>query len=210
MHSEANNPVRHIVFDIGKVLLHYDPELPFLHLIPNEAERTHFLSTVCTSDWNLEQDRGRRWADAEDLLIADFPERADMIRAFRKHWPEMVPHAYDDSVSIMLDFIEEGQDVTLLTNFAADTFKEARKMYPFLNLPRGVTVSGEIGILKPERGIYDRHVEVFDLDPEACLFIDDSEKNVEGAIEAGWQAVHFTSAEKLRQDLGQLGLLVAA
>jgi len=207
---EANSPVRHIVFDIGNVLLHYDPETPFLHLIPNEAERTHFLSTVCTSDWNLEQDRGRRWADAEDLLIADFPEQADLIRAFRKHWPEMVSHAYDDSVSIMLDFIEEGQDVTLLTNFAADTFKEARKMYPFLNLPRGVTVSGEIGILKPERGIYDRHVEVFDLDPEACLFIDDSEKNVEGAIHAGWQAVHFTGAEKLRRDLGQLGLLVAA
>lgn len=204
-----DSSIHHIVFDIGKVLLHYDAELPYLHLIPDPAERADFLRNVCNSDWNLEQDRGRSWQAAEALLIAEFPERAGLIRAFRSYWPEMVPHAYDDSVAIMLEFIDQGLDVTLLTNFAADTFKEARERYQFLNLPRGVTVSGEVGLLKPDPRIYQHHCEAFDLDPGACLFIDDSEKNIEGAIHAGWQAVHFTNAGKLRDDLGQLGLLAS-
>lgn len=202
--SETTRPVRHIVFDIGKVLIHYDPNIPFSRLIPDETERNEFFATVCTQEWNVEQDRGRDWGEAEALLIEQFPDKADLIRAFRTHWHEMVSHAYDGSVDVMLDLIQQGRDVTMLTNFAADTFKQAREMYPFLKVPRGVTVSGEIGLLKPFRAIYETHAKSFDLDPAACLFIDDSPANVEGAIAAGWQAVHFTSAEKLREDLARL------
>ncbi len=202
-------PVRHIVFDIGKVLIHYDPHIPFSRLIPDDAEREAFFAEVCTHEWNLEQDRGRSWAEAEEVLIADHPDKEELIRAFRVHWPEMVSHSYEDSVAIMLDFIENGQDVTMLTNFAADTFREAKEKFPFLKAPRGVTVSGEIGLIKPDRAIYDRHVEVFDLDPAASLFIDDSPANVEGAIAAGWQGIHFRDPAQLRRDLAELGLLQA-
>ena len=204
--SETVRPVRHIVFDIGKVLIHYDPNIPYSRLIPDEAERNAFFETVCTHEWNLEQDRGRGWAEAEALLIDQFPDKAEQIRAFRTHWREMVSHAYDDSVDVMLDLIQQGRDVTMLTNFAADTFREAREMYPFLNIPRGVTVSGEIGLIKPDRAIYDAHAASFDLEPSACLFIDDSQKNVDGAIAAGWQSVLFTGADKLRADLRALGV----
>tara|TARA_R110002020_G_scaffold110627_5_gene255499 strand:+ start:12910 stop:13539 length:630 start_codon:yes stop_codon:yes gene_type:complete len=201
-----SQPVRHIVFDIGKVLIHYDPDIPYSRLIPDETERARFFDTVCTHEWNLEQDRGRSWAEAEALLIERFPDQEDMIRAFRLHWHEMVSHAYADSVDIMLDLIQQGRDVTMLTNFAADTFSEAREKFPFLKVPRGVTVSGEIGLIKPDRKIYETHTESFDLDPSACLFIDDSQKNVDGAIAAGWQSVLFTDAEKLRADLARFGL----
>ncbi|MDP2119457.1 MAG: HAD family phosphatase [Hoeflea sp.] len=202
-HPPAAQPVRHIVFDIGKVLIHYDPNIPYSRLIPDATERAAFFDTVCTHDWNLEQDRGRGWTEAESLLIDRFPDKAELIRAFRQHWHEMVSHAYDDSVDIMLDLIQQGRDVTMLTNFAADTFKEAREMFPFLKVPRGVTVSGEIGLIKPDREIYDTHAASFDLEPSACLFIDDSQKNVEGAIAAGWQAVLFTDAQTLRGDLAR-------
>ncbi|THV23100.1 HAD family hydrolase [Peteryoungia ipomoeae] len=198
--------IRHIVFDIGKVLIHYDPNLPFSRIIPDEAERADFFARICTHDWNLEQDRGRSWDEAEALLVADFPDREHHIRAFRKHWAEMVPHAYDDSVAIMTGLIDAGRDVTMLTNFAADTFAEAKMMYPFLTLPRGVTVSGEIGLLKPDIAIYERHAQDFGLEPSATVFIDDSYANVEGARAAGWQAVHFTGAEKLKADLQALGV----
>ncbi|WP_367715479.1 HAD family phosphatase [Nitratireductor sp. GISD-1A_MAKvit] len=199
------NEIRHIVFDIGRVLIHYDPEIPYRRIIPDDEERRWFLETVCTGDWNVEQDRGRGWEEAEALLIAEHPHEEDNIRAFRRNWHEMVPHAYDDSVTLLEKLIDNGHDVTMLTNFAADTFAEARKRFPFLNRPRGVTVSGEVGIIKPDRAIYDIHVESFDLEPGATLFIDDSEKNVEGAKSAGWQAVHFIDAEKLRQDLAAYG-----
>ncbi|MDR6756116.1 HAD superfamily hydrolase (TIGR01509 family) [Mycoplana sp. BE70] len=198
--------IRHIVFDIGRVLIHYDPQIPYSRLIPDEAQRKWFFANVCTPDWNIEQDRGRKWEDAEALLIEDYPQQEELIRAFRKYWHEMVSHAYVESVAIMERLIANGRDVTMLTNFAADTFKEARKLYPFLDLPRGVTVSGEVGLIKPDLAIYEKHSRDFALEPARTLFIDDSDKNVEAARMAGWNAVLFTGAEKLKGDLAAHGV----
>ncbi len=199
--------IRHIVFDIGKVLIHYDPDIPFSRLIPDAAQRRWFFENVCTHEWNLEQDRGRKWADAEALLIARHPDHAELIRAFRGSWHEMVSHHYADSVALMERLIEDGHDVTMLTNFAADTFAEAKERFPFLKRPRGVTVSGEIGLIKPDREIFEHHAKAFGLDPAATLFIDDSRKNVDGAIAAGWQAILFESAAGLERELERRGLL---
>lgn len=193
--------ISHIVFDIGKVLIHYDPELPYRHLIDDDERRAWFLGEVCTGAWNIEQDRGREWHVAEAELIERHPEEADLIRAFRRHWHEMVPHAYDDTVAIMEGLIDDGHDVTMLTNFAADTFIEARRRFDFLNKPRGVTVSGEVGLIKPDIEIYRLHATTFDLVPAETLFVDDSMKNVEGARACGWNAVRFTGAEQLARDL---------
>lgn len=198
--------IRHIVFDIGKVLVHYDPDLPFSRLIPDEKERRWFFENVCTHDWNVEQDRGRTWEEAEAELLADHPTHEENIRNFRRHWHEMVPHAYDDSVAIMERLIDTGHDVTLLTNWAADTFVEARARFPFLEKPRGITVSAEIKAIKPDREIYDHHAATFGLTPASTLFIDDSPKNVEGAKAAGCQAVLFTDAPTLEADLRRLGI----
>ena len=200
--------IRHIVFDIGKVLIHYDPNLPYRRLIPDDAERAWFFDTVCTHEWNLEQDRGRDWREAEALLIDAHPAHAENIRAFRRHWREMVPHPIEGTVSLFHGLIDAGHDVTMLTNFAVDTFSEAREMFPFLNRPRGVTVSGEIGLIKPDKAIYDKHAGDFGLDPAATLFIDDTLVNVEGAKTAGWaEALHFTGPEKLQTELRALGLI---
>ena len=201
-------PIRNIVFDIGRVLIHYDPDIPFSRLIPDPAERRWFFENVCTNEWNLEQDRGRSWADAEALLVNAHPSHEANIRAFRQNWQAMVSHHYADSVAIMEGLIEDGHDVTMLTNFATDTFREARQRFAFLNRPRGVTVSGEIGLIKPDRAIYEKHAGDFGLEPAATIFIDDSQKNVDGAIDAGWQAVLFTDAETLRRDLASRGVTV--
>ena len=201
-------PVNHIVFDIGKVLIHYDPSLPYQRLIPDAEDRKWFFENVCTHDWNIEQDRGRTWEEAEALLIDTHPAREEHIRAFRKNWHEMVPHAYDDSVAVMEELIASGKDVTMLTNFASDTFREAQERFPFLTKTRGVTVSGDIGLIKPDVAIYDAHAKAFGLDPASSIFIDDTIVNVEGAKRAGWQAVHFTGAEKLRSDLAAHGVRI--
>jgi 2-haloacid dehalogenase len=199
--------IQHIVFDIGKVLIHYDPHIPFSRIIPDRDERDWFFAHVCTHEWNLEQDRGRGWPEAEALLIAAHPEREAQIRAFRQHWPEMVPYAYQDSVDILESVIAGGRDVTLLTNFAVDTFGEAQQRFPFLTKTRGVTVSGAIGLIKPDIAIYRAHAEAFALDPAKTLFIDDSAANVAGAQAAGWQAIQFTGADRLRADLSAFGVL---
>jgi HAD superfamily hydrolase (TIGR01509 family) len=198
--------IRHIVFDIGKVLIHYDPSLPFKRMIPDDEERQWFFANVCTQDWNVEQDRGRTWLEAEALLLEKFPDKEENIRAFRKYWHEMVPYAYERSVAHLERLIAEGRDVTLLTNFADDTFDQACEIFPFLKKPRGVTVSARVKLIKPDSEIYRIHTETFHLDPAHTLFIDDSLANVEAARAFGWQAVQFIDADQLDADLSGYGL----
>lgn len=198
--------IKHIVFDIGRVLIRWEPELPYLRLIPDDAHRAWFLANVCTGDWNKEQDRGRTWADAEDALIAQHPDEAHNIRAYRAHWHEMVPGLIEGTSEIFDALLAAGYDVTMLTNFSTETFPEAQERFPVLKKSRGVTVSGAIGLLKPDRAIYDHHVKRFDLDPAATLFFDDSADNVTGAQAAGWQACLFTDAGQMRRDLKAHGV----
>lgn len=200
--------IRHVVFDIGQVLVHWDPEIPFKRLIADDTERARFLAEVCSPAWNAEQDRGRSWEDAEAELIALHPEHEDLIRAFRKSWLDMVPFAYEGTVAIMRDLIAKDVDVTLLTNWAKDTFLEAEEIFDFLSETRGVTVSGRVKLIKPDPEIFRHHAETFGLDPAATLFIDDNARNVDAAIAAGWQAIRFTNADELGAALREYDLPV--
>ena len=202
--------IDHIVFDIGKVLIHYDPHLGMAPVIPDADERAWFLTEVCHHEWNLEQDRGRSWAEAEAEAIARHPGEAERIRAFRANWHLMVPHAHEGSVAIMEALIAADRDVTMLTNFASDTFREAQERYAFLKAPRGVTVSGDVGLIKPDIAIYERHHTDFGLTPARTLFIDDTPDNVVAARQAGWHAVRFIDAETLARDLEGFGLCPVA
>lgn len=199
--------IRHIVFDLGKVLIRWDPEAPYRRLIPDADERRRFLTEVVTHEWNLEQDRGRSWADAEAALIAKHPHHAELIRAFRANWWEMVPGQIDETVTILDQLIEGGADVTALTNWAPDTFMEAEARFAFLARFRGITVSGRVGLVKPDAAIYRHHAETFGLAAAATLFIDDNPANVAAARAIGWQAEQFVGAEQLAADLRRFGLL---
>jgi 2-haloacid dehalogenase len=112
----------------------------------------------------------------------------------------------EQTVEILRELVDERRDVTLLTNFSADTFAEACRRFDFLNVTRGATVSGLVGHIKPEREIYDLHSQTFGLEPSATLFIDDNAGNVEGAIAAGWQSVRFADAATLKRDLERFGV----
>jgi len=120
----------------------------------------------------------------------------------------MVADHPDGAAAILEALVERGHDVTLLTNFAPDTFALARARWPVLGKGRGVTVSGEVRLVKPDPAIYEHHARTFGLDPGATLFIDDSPKNVEAARRAGWQAVEYVGAAQLRRDLARYGIEV--
>ncbi|MCX5579615.1 HAD family hydrolase [Kaistia terrae] len=198
--------IQHIVFDIGNVLLRWDPEIPFRRLIPDDMQRRRFLAEICTQDWNVEQDRGRSWPDAEAELIDRFPEHTALIRAWRAHWHEMVPGSLEETTVILDQLISDGQDVTALTNFAEDTFAEAQERFPYLRRFRGVTVSGRVKLVKPDPEIYRLHADTFGLTPAATLFFDDSAPNVEAARAAGWKAERFIDAATMRIDLARHGI----
>lgn len=198
--------IRHIVFDLGQVLIEWDPERPYRRLIPDPEERRRFLTEVCTFEWNAEQDRGRTWREAEEALIAEYPELEPLIRAYYLHHHEMLSGPIPGTAEILERLIAAGYDVTALTNWSAETFPRAEATFPILGRFRGITVSGRIGVVKPDPAIYAHHARTFGLDPAATLFFDDNPRNVEGARAAGWSAELFISPEGMRRDLARYGI----
>ena len=200
--------IRHIVFDLGRVLLHWEPELPYRRLIPDDDARRRFMTEVCNAAWLRETDLGGSWDAAERRLIERFPEEAEMIRAFRRNWHEMVPYTIADTPEILAALLAAGYDVTALTNFAEDTYEEALERFPLLRSFRGVTVSAHAQLIKPDEAIFYHHAEAFDLAPSATLFFDDVADNVAAARRAGWNAEQFIDAATMRADLRRYGIAV--
>jgi 2-haloacid dehalogenase len=203
----AARPASTVVFDFGGVLLEWNPRYLYAKIFADPAEMEWFLANVCTGDWNVAQDKGRPWPEAEAEAIARHPRYAAEIRAFRARWHEMVPHAIHGTVDILEDLAAANVPLYAITNFAADTCREARAKFPFFRHFRGIVVSGEIGILKPDAAIFHRLATDYRLDLATCLFIDDVPKNVTGAQAAGMQSILFESPEKLREDLKIRGVL---
>jgi len=201
--------VNTVIFDIGNVLIEWDPENLYRTLIPDTDERQRFLNEVCTMDWNLLQDLGRSWAEAIEDLSAAHPDRKDLIAAYSDRWQEMVRGEVPGSVAILEDLKAAGVPLYAITNFSAEKFTETRARFPFLNSAfRDIVVSAEERLLKPDRRIFETLLARNGLEASSCVFIDDSMKNVEGARAAGLEAIHFTGADRLRADLAELGFPV--
>jgi HAD superfamily hydrolase (TIGR01509 family) len=200
--------IRHIVFDIGNVLVRWERDRPYREIIPDPAERKRFLDEVCTMEWHITLDEGVGIDQAIAELTEKFPHEAELIRAYKSRWLDSIPGAIDGTVEILQALVAEGRDVTALTNFNQDLFRITVDAYPFLSLFRGVTVSGEARMTKPDPAIYAHHAEAFGLVPSATLFFDDSPPNVAAARAAGWNAEVFEGPEGMREDLGRYGIAV--
>jgi 2-haloacid dehalogenase len=200
--------VAQVVFDIGNVLIEWDPRHLYRRLLPDEAACDRFLAEVCTADWNLEQDRGRRWDAAIAERIALFPEHAALIRAYSERWHEMVPGEVPGTVALLERLRAEGVPLYAITNFSTEKFAEARARFPVLTRFRDVVVSGAVGLVKPDPAIYRLLLERNGLAAADCLFIDDSAANVRAAEALGMQAHHFRDAAGLKAALREAGLPV--
>jgi 2-haloacid dehalogenase len=196
-----------VVFDIGNVLVHWEPRALYRKIFASEDEVEWFIANVCNSDWNLEQDRGRSFAEAVREATARFPEHADAIAAYDLRWHETMPGPIDGTVGILEELRQRGTPLYAITNFNQDKFRETLERFSFLRTFRDIVVSGDERLLKPDPAIYRVLLERNGIDAAACVFIDDSEKNVRGAEAVGMKAIHFTTPQALRADLAGIGLL---
>lgn len=194
------------VFDIGGVLIDWNPRHLYRKLFDDEAAMERFLTEVCTPAWNLEQDRGRPWDEAVALLAERHPDQADLIRAYDTRWDEMVSGAFDETVTLLERARSRGP-VHAITNFSSAKFRRACERFPFLNGFDVCIVSGDEGLIKPDAAIYELLLERSGLPAEACLFIDDAPHNVEGARAVGMHAVPYVGPAQLARDLEAFGLL---
>ena len=196
-----------VVFDLGGVLIDWDPRYLYRKLLPDEAAVEEFLATVCTPEWNDEQDRGRPFAEGVAELVERHPVHAAAITAYHERWTEMLGGGIAGSVELLAELRKAGVPLYALTNWSAETFGIARERYQFLEWFDGVLVSGEERMSKPDPAIFRLLLDRFGLDPRTAFYVDDSPANVAAAGELGFDAVRFTGPAQLRRNLEVRGLL---
>jgi len=168
----------------------------------------NFLATVCTSNWNEEQDAGRSLHDGTELLVKQFPEHEANIRAFYSRWDEMLGEPFWDTVELFKELKESRKyKIYALTNWSAETFPVALARYDFLNWFDGIVVSGAEKMRKPTPEFYQILLDRHQVRPEEALFIDDNYRNIVAAEKLGIKSIHFTSAKKLREELKKLEII---
>jgi HAD superfamily hydrolase (TIGR01509 family) len=199
-----------VVFDIGGVLLDWDPQHLYRDVIPDEDTRKWFLREVCHPEWNRRQDEGRPWADAIVEAIGRHPEHESWIRAYDERWIEMVGGIDDDVAALVRELRAGGLAVYALTNYSADKWALSRERFEELAGFDGVVVSGEERVTKPDERIYRILLERYGLTPERTFFTDDIDANVAGARAVGIDAERFEDAASLRSQLVNRGLLAGA
>ncbi len=197
-----------IIFDLGAVLIDWNPRLMYRTLFDDEAKMEKFLAEITTSDWNEEQDAGRSLQEGTEILVGQFPEHEHLIRAFYGRWDEMLGEAFHDTVTIFKKLKESGRyKIYGLTNWSAETFPVAQARFEFLNWFDGIVVSGEEKMRKPTPDFYHILLNRYEVNAQECLFIDDNYRNILAAEKIGIASIHFTSAEALEEELGKRGVL---
>lgn len=197
-----------IIFDLGGVLIDWNPEYVFRELIPDDERRAYFFKNICTHEWNVEQDAGRSLAAATEMLVQEHPDWEPEIRAYYGRWEDMLGGPIPETVELLRDVREQGKHRLLaLTNWSGETFPVALARYDFLHWFEGIVVSGDERTRKPFADIYEILLNRYSVNPEQALFIDDSQPNVRGAEAVQINGLHFQSPQQLRETFREWQIL---
>lgn len=194
-----------LVFNVGNVLLNWDARLVLKDVLPDDRIDA-VMEEIGFSAWNLEQDRGRSWDEAVAIATRTHPDHGDIIRRFHHDWHKAVPGPIDGTVEILRTLHGHGDPFYAITNFSTEKWAECVERFDFLDLFADTVVSAHERMLKPDPRIYRALLERNGLDPAECLFIDDSQKNVDGARAVGMNAILFTDPPALAAQLGSHGV----
>lgn len=197
---------RAVVFDVGNVLIRWDPRLVWREDFEDDAALDAFLEETGFAAWNLEQDRGRSWADALAAVRAEHPRHAARYEKFDREWQRSVPGTIEGTVTILHRLSAAGVPLYAITNFSAEKWAETRARFPFLASGfRDVVVSAHERLVKPDPAIYRVLFDRANLAPGECVFVDDGPRNIAAAAALGMDAILFTDAEALSAALAQRG-----
>lgn len=197
-----------IIFDLGGVLIDWNPEYLYRKIFSDEEEMKSFLTNVCSPSWNEEQDGGRSLSSGTEILTRQFPAHKENIELFYNRWPEMLGGALEETVEIFKELkATKRYKIYALTNWSAETFPIAKEQFAFLSWFDDIVVSGEERMRKPFPEFYQLLLERFSVKPEEAIFIDDNQRNIDAAKAIGIHSITFLNAQQLRTDLNKLGFL---
>jgi 2-haloacid dehalogenase len=195
-----------VVFDLGGVLIDWNPRHLYRQLFADDNEMEDFLANVCTMAWHRQHDLGADTQDSCRRLAERHPAYQDEIMAWAERGEEMIADQLDDAVAVLEEVKATGTRCYALSNMEAETFPIRHERFAFMNMFDGCVISGIEGVAKPDERIFQILLERYDLDPAAIVFADDTRRNVEAARVLGINAVHYTSAHQFRRELRALGV----
>jgi 2-haloacid dehalogenase len=196
------------IFDLGGVLFDWDPRYLYRKLFNgDESAVEHFLTNICTPDWNEQQDAGRTFAEGCNALKTIHPRHASMIDAWFERYDEMLAGEIPGSVAVLSELRSNGTPLYALSNWSTETFPFAQRRFECLKWFRAVMLSGDVRLVKPDPRIFDLFLKTHAVDPARAVYIDDRRDNVDSAASFGLHAIQFKNAPALRAELAELGLV---
>jgi 2-haloacid dehalogenase len=195
------------VFDVGNVLLRWNPRNLYRRVFEDPQQIEWFLANVCDGAWNEAQDLGRKWGDAVAERIARFPEWEAAIRAYDERWMETLDGEIGENVQVLGELKARGIPLFAITNFSQEKFVLARARHRFFDLFDGIVVSGEEGLMKPDPRIFRLFLDRYGVTAQDCIFIDDNEANIAVASHRfGMSVIHYAEGLDLAEALKKLNV----
>jgi len=203
-----SSTIHTIIFDLGAVLIDWNPRYVYRTIFDNEEKTDWFLQHICTGDWNEQQDAGYSIEQATKELVAKHPEWEKEITAFYGRWPEMLGGPIHETVEIFRT-LKQNKELKfyVLTNWSAETFPIALERYDFLQWFDGIVVSGVEKTRKPFAEFFQILINRYHINPEEAVLIDDNLRNIKGAEAVGLHGIHFLDPAQLKTSLQQMDLL---
>ena len=200
-------PVRGVVFDVGNVIVRWDPRTLYSKIFPDPAQRDWFLANVCTMAWHVAHDAGVPFADNRAPLLARFPEHEAAIVAWEQRWWEMFSGPIPETEAAIEAMAARGVPMVGLTNMSTETSEGTFAMSPAFGRLQDIVVSAAVGLIKPDPRIFALAAQRAGLAPSELLFVDDSERNTDAAAALGFDVHLFDDPATLQPALAARGLL---
>ncbi len=189
--------IQNVVFDVGNVLLRFDPKAIMDELVPDRTLHEFLLRCVFYSPYWCAMDHGTLTiCQAEEAMIASHPELREAIHNIMVNWVEM-KQTIPEGIRVLETCHDHGKRVFVLTNYGSDPFRVVQEKYRFFDLADGIVVSSRVGMIKPDPNIFRFLSSTYRCEPAATLFIDDSPVNTEAAMSLGWEAICYREPGQL-------------
>lgn len=196
-----------VIWDLGNVLIPWDRHGAMLAATGDDDTARQLAEEVFTLEVNELLDRGSPLEEIRLTVEARSPGHAWVVDSYVEHFRESLGPLMAGSAKLLEELVARGRRCVGMSNWGAITFEGIPESYPVLQKLEGIVISGEVGITKPNEGIFRHTEQRFGFEPAQALFIDDSASNVDGARSCGWDAIRFADAPQLATALASRGLL---
>ena len=199
--------IEKVIFDLGKVLVKFNPKNPFKNILKSEDEINFFFKNICTWEWHINQDIVYDTRPATEEKIKKHPEFQEAINALYGRFQEMIVGVYSENLSIALGLKKKNIPIYILSNFPGDQFDIFASNHDFVEEFDDMIISGKVGIKKPDPKIYKLCISKFNCNPNKTLFIDDRPENTKAAAIEGFQTITLDQPNKLSDYIKKFDLV---